>query len=417
MLIEPEEQIRSVSIEWKEVHPMRSKCIRLIEEIKGMKPDEKIRLKKVTEMFPFLSNSYYLDLIDWDDPLDPIRKIIIPSLSEIRTGGTFDPSNESKYTVVKGLEHKYGPTALLLVSGACGGICRFCFRKRLFQDGNLDAIPDLGEAYKYIENHKEINNVLLSGGDPLFLRTEHLEKIVEKLLRMDHIRFIRIGTKMPAYDPERIIDDDRLKNIIGKIVETGRMCYIITDINHPRELTPLSKASLKYLRRSGASISNQTPLLRGVNDDWRTLKDLLNDLTTIGVSPYYIFQCRPTKGNRHFSVPIEEGYNIIEEARGRVSGLAKRVRYIMSHSTGKLEILGITEQRVFFKYQNAADEFDIGRILVFGRNSKAHWLEDYGHPIKSIPLGIKERAIEFDEINHEGGPSEKGDTLISGNQA
>lgn len=95
---------------------------------------------------------------------------------------------------------------------------------------------------------------------------------------------------------------------------------------------------------------------------------------------------------------FEEGYNIIEEARGRVSGLAKRIRFIISHSTGKLEVMGVTDQRIFFKYQNAADEFDIGRILVFGRDPKAHWLEDYGDPIISIPLGVKERGIEVEEV-------------------
>ena len=250
---------------------MRSSCMMVLDEIKGLNPDEASRLRKVVGQYSFLSNEYYLDLIDWDDPMDPIRRIIIFFLSEIRSGGTCDPSHEKSFTVVRGLEHKYGPTALLLVSRGCGGICHFCFRKRLFQEGNIDAVPDLEDAYRYIENHKEINNVLLSGGDPLFLKTSHLNKIVQRLLDMDHVRLIRIGTKIPAYDPQRIMDDVELKEKIQSIIYRERMCYIITDINHPRELTPLSRRSLKYLRDAGASISNQTLLLRGVNDDRRTL--------------------------------------------------------------------------------------------------------------------------------------------------
>jgi len=376
---------------------MRSRYIKDLRSIEQL-GTEANELERVVKEYPFYANEYYLSLIDWNDPQDPIRRIIIPSSSEILPGGLFDPSNEKKFTKAKGLEHKYPPTALLLVSRACGGICRFCFRKRVFQKGNMDALPDLREAFAYIEKHKEINNVLLSGGDPLFLKTDNLKAMIDRLLEMEHIRFIRIGSKIPVYDPIRIIDDPALLELIKEINEKGRQCYIVTDINHPRELTPIAKRAIRLMRDSGASIANQTPLLRGVNDDRSVLVELFNELSSIGVIPYYVFQCRPTVGNSSFSVPVEDGYNIVEEAKGKLSGIAKRVRFIMSHSTGKLEIMLLTDQRIFFKYHNAADDFDIGRVLVFNRNRKARWLDDYGPPVRSIPLGVRERSLETEEL-------------------
>jgi len=129
---------------------MIPKYVRDIEEVKGLSREEKRDLKKVTERYAFHSNEYYLSLIDWEDPEDPIRKIIIPTEEEIGTEGTLDPSNEKSFTMARGLEHKYGPTALMLVSRACGGVCRFCFRKRIFMPDNMDAVPDLSQAFQYI---------------------------------------------------------------------------------------------------------------------------------------------------------------------------------------------------------------------------------------------------------------------------
>lgn len=368
---------------------MQPKYTRDIYKVNGLPLDEKERLKKVTERYGFYANDYYLNLINWEDPDDPIRKIIIPQGGEVLEGGSFDPSDEKRYTVSKGLEHKYGPTALLLASRACGGVCRFCFRKRIFQPGNQDAIPELSTALEYLRDHDEINNVLISGGDPLVLPTKVLEHLMEELHKIDHIKFIRIGTKVVAYNPFRILEDPSLSDMVRRFSKQDKKLYFITDINHPRELTRYSIAAINTLQNAGAIISNQTPLLKGINDDKETLKELFNRLAAIGVPPYYVFQCRPTVGNRPFIVPLEEGYRIFEEAKAEVSGLAKRSRYIMSHSTGKLEITALSDEHIVFKYHNAAHEENDSRVLVYKRNPYATWLDDYSELVGSYGPNIQ----------------------------
>ncbi|MGA1873023.1 MAG: KamA family radical SAM protein [Thermoplasmatota archaeon] len=363
---------------------MKPKYVRDISEVKGLSREEISKLREVVDRYAFHTNEYYLSLINWEDPLDPIRKIIIPTEEEIGTDGTLDPSNEKSFTMARGLEHKYGPTALMLVSRACGGVCRFCFRKRIFMPDNRDAVPDLTQAFKYIREHREINNVLISGGDPLVLPTQYLENILEELDSMPHIRFIRIGTKMVVYNPFRILEDPSLMDMIRRFSKQRRKLYIITDINHPRELTKYSIRAINMLQEAGAIISNQTPLLKGINDDKETLKELFNKLAAIGVPPYYVFQCRPTSGNRPFSVPIEEAYSLFESAKAEVSGLAKRSRFIMSHATGKLEITAMTDEHILFKYHNAAHEENDSRVLVFKRNPEAKWLDDYSELVGSF---------------------------------
>jgi L-lysine 2,3-aminomutase len=153
------------------------------------------------------------------------------------------------------------------------------------------------------------------------------------------------------------------------------------------------------LQEAGAIISNQTPLLRGINDDKEILKELFNKLAAIGVPPYYLFQCRPTSGNHPFSVPIEEGYRIFEQAKAELSGLAKRSRFIMSHATGKLEIVGLTDSDVIFKYHNAAHEENDSRILVFKRNPEATWLDDYTEVVGSFSPDVEYTP----SIDGEGG--------------
>jgi KamA family protein len=288
-----------------------------------------------------------------------------------------DPSNEKSFTRAKGLEHKYGPTALILASRACGGVCRFCFRKRIFMPDNLEAVPDLTSALEYLRTHKEIVNVLLTGGDPLVLPTKFLKNLLAQIYRMDHIKYVRIGTKIPVYNPYRILEDPYIGDLVSRFSKQERKLYFITDINHPRELTPQAVSALNILRDNGAILSNQTPLLRGINDSKETLTELFNRLAAIGIPPYYVFQCRPTVGNKPFAVPIEEGYSIFEDAKADLSGLAKRSRFIMSHSTGKLEIAALTDAHIIFKYHNSALEENRSRVLVYKRNPDAYWLDDY----------------------------------------
>jgi KamA family protein len=349
-------------------------------------------LKQVTDKFDFCANDYYLSLINWDDPDDPIRKIIIPHIQELDEWGRLDPSNEKSYTIVPGLEHKYNSTALLLVSDVCEGICRYCFRKHLFIESHKEHQLDLAAALQYINRHTEITNVLLTGGDPLILATSKLENIIRQVREIDHIRAIRIGTKTPAFNPYRILDDPALLQMIQIYSAERKRIYVMTHFVHLRELTEVAVKSVAMLVKAGAILANQMPLVRGVNDDPELLAELLAELSFIGAVPYYIFQCRPAVGNKDYTIPLEEGYDIIEQAKARVSGLAKRVHFVISHSTGKIEVVGKTKDIVYFKYHRAANDADSGRFMAFASNPNAYWFDDYDEVIRDYPVSLPYRS-------------------------
>lgn len=358
-----------------------------LEKIEGIPEHELARLQDVTQTFAFRSNDYYLSLIDWNDPDDPIRRIIIPHPDELLMTGSLDASNEKLYTKAPGLEHKYEHTALLLVNDVCGGYCRFCFRKRLFMEDNDEICRDVTEGIEYIRKNPAINNVLLTGGDPLLLSTRKLGNIIARLREIEHVRVIRIGSKMPAFNPYRILNDPSLLEMLDTYSTYDSKIYIMCHFNHPRELTEPARRALHMIRKAGAVTVNQTPLLRGVNDSPAVLGELLDTLSFIGVPPYYVFQCRPTQGNRHLAIPVEEAYEIHERAKMLGSGLAKRSRLVMSHSLGKIEILGMTDEHIMFKFHRAANPKDKSYTVVFRRNPNAYWYDDYTDLIGDFTVG------------------------------
>ena len=353
------------------------KYITKLEQINELSDKEKCDLQKVCDKFAFRANEYYLSLINWDDPNDPIRRIVIPDIDELNIAGQLDASNEKLYTKVHGLEHKYEHIAVLLVNNTCGCFCRFCFRKRLFMNENDEIERDISDALDYIDEHKELNNILLSGGDPLLLSTSRLEKIISQLRNIDHIKIIRIGTKIPAFNPYRILDDKSLLNMLEKYSTPDKKIYLMVHFNHPNELTEPAIKALHLLHKSGVVICNQTPLIRGVNDSPEVLAELLNKLAYIGVSPYYIFQCRPTLGNGHLAIPLEKAFEIHEQAKMKCSGLSKRSRLSMSHVSGKIEVLGLTEKCILFKFHRSANPEHKARIIICKRNPNAYWYDDY----------------------------------------
>ncbi|NPB07357.1 MAG: KamA family radical SAM protein [Aquificae bacterium] len=365
--------------------------LKFIEELPEKEREE---LSQVTEKFAFRTNTYYNSLINWDDPSDPIRRIVIPTMEELEVWGKLDASNESKYMKVHGLEHKYPDTALLLVTDVCGIYCRFCFRKRLFMNDNDEVARDVSEGIEYIRNHPEVNNVLLTGGDPLVLATFKLEKILKALAEIPHVRIVRIGSKMLAVNPFRVLDDPKLLELFEWFnTETGKKLYLMNHFNHPRELTDEAKKAVELVQKTGTTLTNQTPILRGINDDYETLKTLLEELSFIGVPPYYLFQCRPTAGNKAYSVPIEEALDLVEAVRAEVSGLAARVRYVMSHETGKIEILGKTNELIFFRYHRAADPENRGKFMVYRRNPEAHWFDDYTELVDEYKVDVVQEGV------------------------
>jgi lysine 2,3-aminomutase len=348
-----------------------------LDRLDGLPTEERTGLEEVTRKFAFRTNEYYASLINWDDPDDPIRKIIIPDTQELEDRGGLDPSGEKNYTRVPGVQHKYPQTALLLAVDVCGGFCRFCFRKRLFMNGTKEVPGDYTKGIEYIRDHPEITNVLITGGDPLILSTRRLEPLIARIREIEHVKIIRIGSKMVSFNPYRIINDPSLADMIRTYSAGDKKIYIMAHFNHPKELTATAVEGLHILMDSGAIVVNQTPLLKGINDDPDVLTELFRRLSFIGVQPYYVFQCRPTLGNRLFEMPVEIAYEIFEKAKAGCSGLAKRARFVMSHATGKIEVVGKTREAVYFKYHQAADPSDMGRFMVFRSNPEAYWFDDY----------------------------------------
>ncbi len=353
----------------------RVRYVRRIDQIPQIPPELASRLGPVAERYVFRANNYYLGLIDWNDENDPIRQLIIPREEELRDWGRLDASNEAAVTPVRGVQHKYTDTVLLLCNEVCGAYCRYCFRKRLFMDENDEVTKDISEGLRYIESHPEVTNVLLTGGDPLLMSTRRLVEIFEALRAIDHIRVIRIGSKMPAFDPWRVKNDEALLAAFRKFSTPGKRIYLMAHFDHPRELTEPAIAGIDACIRNGVICVNQCPMIRGINDDPDTLAEFYSTLSYIGCPPYYLFQGRPTAGNEPYEVPIVQGWRIFQEALNRGSGLARRARFCMSHETGKVEILAVDDERIYLRYHQAKDPTDLGRFFVRRRNDEAYWLD------------------------------------------
>jgi len=338
--------------------------------------EEKL-LQKVIDIHPMYITRYYMSLINPDDKNDPIRKLIVPSVEELDVSGSYDTSGEQENTKAVGLQHKYDQTALVLSTSSCSAYCRFCFRKRLVGLESSEILSRFNDAVDYIKEHKEINNVLISGGDPFVLPTELLEEFLDKISSIPHVRAIRFGSRVPVTFPDRILDDSSILDVLKKYSLKDRRVYVITHFNHPRELTEKSIDVIDGLIRSSVIVNNQVPLLKGINDKPETLAELLNKLVSIGVSSYYVFQCRPVKRVKgYFQISLRDGYNIVEDAKKMMSGLGKRFRYIMSHKTGKIEIVGIIGDEIYLKYHQAKNKKDIGRLFKKTLTDGAAWLDD-----------------------------------------
>ena len=364
------------------MHPKYIHTIDELDNLVGLPGKEKREMEQVCQTFPFRANDYYLSLIDWNNAHDPLRKIVIPDPRELKGGGSLDPSHEKDYTKLPGLQHKYQPTGLLLLSDVCGGICRFCFRKRLFVNCERETVKDVSQGLEYIRTHPEITNVLLTGGDPLILETSYLERILKELREIPHVNIIRIGSKVPAYNPFRILSDPHLSEVLSRYTTVEKRIYLMAHFNHPNELTTQSLQALEQLHRAGVIVVNQTPVLNEVNSSPETFTTLFRKLSFSGVTPYYVFQCRPSLGNRLFQVPVEQSYHVIQQAWQACSGLAKRARFVMSHATGKIEVVGRQAGCVFMRYHQAAEKALIGKFMVMKSNPHALWFDDY----REIPL-------------------------------
>jgi lysine 2,3-aminomutase len=267
------------------------------------------------EFFQARINPYYLSLIRY--PGDPIWLQCVPAKVELEDfDAEEDPLHEDEMSPVPNITHRYPDRALFLVTSQCGIYCRFCTRKRKVGDYEKISMKGLESAFKYLETHTEIRDVILSGGDPLMLTDTMLEKILQRLRQIKHIEIIRLGTRMPVVLPQRITT--KLVNMIKKY----HPIYVNTHFNHPWEITPESSKACEMLADVGVPVGNQMVIMKGVNDDPAVVKELMQKLLRIRVRPYYMYMADETKGANHFRTSLETGLKIAEALRGHTSGLA-----------------------------------------------------------------------------------------------
>ncbi len=360
------------------LNKLLSECIRDVDQLGKylqLESDDAERIRTISERYPICIPPYYLGLIDPDDPNDPIRKICIPGSQELSDSGVEDTSGESHNTVIQGMQHKYQQTALILTTNQCSMYCRFCFRKRMVGYSDNELAEHIQAMADYVTQHTEINNVLLSGGDALINPNSVIEMYLKTFSQIPTLDFIRIGTRTPVVLPMRIYDDEELLNIL-KEYNQKKQILIVTHFNHSHEITPEAVRAVHTLIGCGCIVRNQTVLLKGVNDDPDTLSELLNKLVSIGVIPYYVFQCRPARGALdEFQVPLLRASAIVEQAKSKMNGQAKSIHYCMSHVTGKIEILGqIEDGKMLFKYHQAKAAEDNSRIFTREIASDQCWL-------------------------------------------
>jgi lysine 2,3-aminomutase len=267
------------------------------------------------EFFQARINPYYLSLIRYSG--DPIWKQCVPDKAELDDiEGFEDPLQEDAMSPVPNITHRYPDRALFLTTSQCGMYCRFCTRKRKVGNSDKISMKDLESAFKYLEKHIEIRDVVMSGGDPLMLTDTMLEKILKRLRQIPHLEIIRIGSKMPCVLPHRITPK------LVEMLKKYHPIYINTHFNHPWEITPESSKACEMLANAGVPVSNQSVLMKGVNDDADVMKELFQKLLKIRVRPYYLYMADETRGANHFRTSIDKGLEIMDKLRGHTSGLA-----------------------------------------------------------------------------------------------
>lgn len=343
---------------------------------------EKQNLQEVADRHPMNIPRYYLELINPDDPDDPVRKLAVPSTDELILTGdmgetTGDPYGDDKHDKGNGILHKYPYTALVVATEYCSMYCRHCFRKRMVGLPNDQTVKSFQQAAKYIARHTEIKNVVMSGGDPLLLPTAALRSMLDSLRDIDHLNYVRIGSRAPVVFPMRMFDDE----LIDLLADFNRdkPLYVPTHFNHPNEITPTAREAVARLRSAGVTVNNQAVLLRGVNDSVDTLTELMDGLLQIGVNPYYLYQCMPVERVRHhFQVPLKEGVDLVDDARRRMDGYAKRFKFIIGHDIGKLEICGRVNDKLILKQLHArpGHQEESSRILIRQLTDNGGWLDD-----------------------------------------
>jgi lysine 2,3-aminomutase len=269
--------------------------------------------------FPFAVTPYYLSLF-WDKGLEsPLRKCVIPTIYEtlISEGESADPLSEDSQSPAPGLVHRYPDRVLFLATDKCFTYCRYCTRSRIVgKRWNLPRKESWSLAIDYIKDHKEVRDVVISGGDPLTLPDAAIEWLLRQLRSIRHVEVLRIGTKAPVVLPHRITPG------LTDMLKRYHPLYMSLHFSHPAELTKEVETAVSRLLDAGIPLGSQTVLLAGVNDSSETLKELFLGLMRYRIRPYYLYQCDPIIGSRHFRTQVKKGIQLMRGLRGRISGYA-----------------------------------------------------------------------------------------------
>jgi lysine 2,3-aminomutase len=262
---------------------------------------------------------YFFNLIDAADEYCPIRRQVVPRVEETFTAPweMSDPCGEDSHSPVPGLVHRYPDRVLFLVTDRCAAYCRYCTRSRMVSNATgYDFHPEFERQIQYVREHPEIRDVLLSGGDPLLLSDEKLEMLLHRLRSIPHVEFLRIGTRIPIFLPQRITPE------LCAMLRKYHPLFISIHSNHPRELTTEVREALGRLADAGVPLGNQAVLLRHVNDDPTVMRALMQKLLMCRVKPYYIYQCDLISGSAHLRASVRKGLEIMENLRGHTTGYA-----------------------------------------------------------------------------------------------
>ena len=322
-----------------------------------VRAEEATALDAVAERYAIALTPTVRALIDISDPNDPIAAQYVPTADELveHPDERPDPIGDHPHTPVEGIVHRYPDRVLLKLLHVCPVYCRFCFRREMVGpqgDGNLGA-EALKKALDYIRADERIWEVILTGGDPLILSPRRLKDVMQELSTIAHVRIVRIHSRVPAVDPERISND-----LLDALTAGGKMLYLALHVNHPRELTPEVREACARLSATGIQLVSQSVLLRGVNDSAETLSDLMRAFVETGVKPYYLHHPDMAPGTGHFRLTIAEGQSIMRELRSNLSGICIP-HYILDlpGGHGKVEI-----------GTNALREVGPNRYMVLDRN-------------------------------------------------
>ena len=305
---------------WNDWHWQMRHRIRTLEQARRhleLTPAEHAGIAFAGDRLAFAVTPHFFNLVERDDPEGPIRRQVIPRAEEALRASweRDDPCGEDRFMPVPGLVHRYPDRALLLLTGCCAAYCRYCTRSRRVGGGGNGQLR-LDDALRYLGRHTEIRDVLLSGGDPLLLSDRRLDQVLGRLRAIPHIEFVRIGTRIPIFLPQRIT------LALCGILRRHHPLWMSIHANHPRELTAEARGALGRLADHGIPLGNQSVLLSGVNDDPNTMRRLVHRLLLCRVRPYYLYQCDLIRGSAHLRAPVARGLEIIEALRGHTTGYA-----------------------------------------------------------------------------------------------